>query len=686
MALIPALSVLDGVLSGAVVQADAWRGTTTADAFRGLHLGPDDVARDLSCDPCVPAYRIALGPLYAALEADSPLARLAAAYRLTPFERACLLLVLAPDIDPRYERIYAYLQDDVTRKRPTAALALDVFCADRSERLRCGWMLGPDGTLLGERLIAVGATGCGRLTAPLTIEPQILRYVLDGSGIDARLASWCRRDGVGRTTQPPALSGEESDALERLALRAEASGEPFVVYLTGSHGTGKWEIAHATAARLGRPLLTADLRGALATGDFADAVRLALRAAALDGAVLFLHGYDALTDSSERQALRALARALARAPSLVFVGSIRAWRDVGEAVSILSLTLDRDDGDARLAAWSRAAERHDLRLPADALSTLVDRFQLNPAQIDAAVATACRDRDWQAHGRAVSVPDLARAARAQCGHALAALARRIAPERRWADLVLPDESLGMLREICDRVVHRARVLDAWGWDRQLSLGKGVTALFAGPSGTGKTLAAEVIASELGLDLFQIDLANVVSKYIGETEKNLDRVFEAARHANAVLLFDEAEALFGKRSEVRDAHDRYANLEVAYLLQKMEAFEGLAILSTNMRQNIDEAFTRRLAFTVHFPFPEEADRRRIWDIIWPAATPRADDVDAARLARELMLSGGGIKNAALAAAFYAAADGGVVTRAHVMRAARREFQKMGKVGAPGEANP
>jgi SpoVK/Ycf46/Vps4 family AAA+-type ATPase len=205
----------------------------------------------------------------------------------------------------------------------------------------------------------------------------------------------------------------------------------------------------------------------------------------------------------------------------------------------------------------------------------------------------------------------------------------------------------------------------------------VTALFAGPSGTGKTIAAEAIAFELGYDLFRIDLSAVVSKYIGETEKNLDRVFSAAENANAVLLFDEADALFGKRSEVKDAHDRYANIEIAYLLQKMEQFDGLAILSTNLKQNLDEAFARRLTFTINFAFPEVSERERLWAALWPPRVPRAGDVDLAWFAQQYPLSGGNIRNTVLAAAHLAAADGQMVTREHLLHATRREFQKLGK---------
>jgi SpoVK/Ycf46/Vps4 family AAA+-type ATPase len=227
------------------------------------------------------------------------------------------------------------------------------------------------------------------------------------------------------------------------------------------------------------------------------------------------------------------------------------------------------------------------------------------------------------------------------------------------------------------VVRRPRVLDGWGFARKLSGGTGTNALFTGPPGTGKTLAAEVVSHALGLKLYRIDLATIVSKYIGETEKNLARVFQSAERSNAVLLFDEADALFGKRSVVRDAHDRYANIEISYLLQRMEQYEGVAILATNLAQNMDEAFVRRLAFTVSFPFPGEELRRPLWMRAWPGETPVSADLDPAWLARRFKLSGGSIKNVALAAAHLVGDDETEVTLDHVLRAVRREFQKMGK---------
>ena len=247
--------------------------------------------------------------------------------------------------------------------------------------------------------------------------------------------------------------------------------------------------------------------------------------------------------------------------------------------------------------------------------------------------------------------------------------------------MLPPDRLTQLHEICNRANLRHLVHETWGFDKKLSTGRGLSALFCGPSGTGKTMAAEIIAGELGLDLFKIELSQIVSKYIGVTEKNLYRIFRAAENANAILFFDEADALFGKRSEVKDAHDRYANIEVGYLLQKMDEYEGIAILATNLRENMDDAFIRRLQLIVEFPFPGEAERRRIWAGIFPREAPLAAAVDFERLAREVRLSGGKIRNIALAAAFQAASGGGVIGMPELLDAARREYEKEGQSWRP-----
>jgi SpoVK/Ycf46/Vps4 family AAA+-type ATPase len=274
--------------------------------------------------------------------------------------------------------------------------------------------------------------------------------------------------------------------------------------------------------------------------------------------------------------------------------------------------------------------------------------------------------------------DFDEACRRHSSRRFGSFARKITSRPTWDDLVLPDDRVDRLRELCDHARHRALVLERWGFDRKLTNGKGLGLLFVGAPGTGKTLAASVIAGELGLDLFQIDLASVVSKWIGETEKHLSRIFDEAERGHGVLFFDEADALFGKRTELQDAHDRYANLETSYLLQRIEEYEGIVILASNFRRNMDEAFVRRLRFIVDFPLPDERERLRIWERIWPAETPRAVDLDLGFMARRFELAGAYIRNIALAAAFLAAANGEPIAQRHLLHATRREYQKLGKM--------
>jgi SpoVK/Ycf46/Vps4 family AAA+-type ATPase len=278
----------------------------------------------------------------------------------------------------------------------------------------------------------------------------------------------------------------------------------------------------------------------------------------------------------------------------------------------------------------------------------------------------------------VNMEDLYRACRQQASENLADLAVKVQPGYRWEDIILPRDQMEQLHEICNYSEHYHTVYDTWGFGRKLSLGKGLKVLFAGPSGTGKTMAAEVIANELKIDLYKIDLSTIVSKYIGETEKNLDKIFREGQTANAILFFDEADALFGKRSEVRDAHDRYANIETAYLLQKMDEYEGTVILATNLRKNMDDAFARRMHFSLEFPLPEEADRLRIWQHVFPSEAPLHQNVSFEFLARQFKISGGNIKNIALGAAFLAAASNQTINMEYLIKATKREYQKMGRL--------
>ena len=324
----------------------------------------------------------------------------------------------------------------------------------------------------------------------------------------------------------------------------------------------------------------------------------------------------------------------------------------------------------RHRAWADLSGASDTR-------DVAAKFRLSTSQIEEAAAVAILGAKMRG-ADSPEGPDLDFGARQASSSRLGELAARIPPGYRWGDLVLPERQLELLQSISSYLRHRDRVLSDWGYEKSVAKTQGLKVLFAGESGTGKTMAAQVLAAELGLELFRVDLATIVSKYIGETEKNLDRIFSAADGSNAILFFDEADALFGKRSEVSDSHDRYANIEVAYLLQKMEGYVGAVILATNFRSNIDDAFLRRLDFVVDFPFPEADDRRRIWELLLPDQAPVADDVDLDFLATRFKLSGGGIRNCSLAAAFIAAEENGAIAMEHLVRAVALEYGKLGRL--------
>ncbi|MDB5998701.1 MAG: ATPase, family [Rhizobacter sp.] len=408
------------------------------------------------------------------------------------------------------------------------------------------------------------------------------------------------------------------------------------------------------------------------------------REAALRHAALLWRGFDGIAADAQRSGLPALWRAIDVGRVPCFVSDAEAARNPswfarrGAAVMRVPLA----SHEQRTAFWAHALDGAALNERVD-LAGIATRFKLTYGRIDEAASTARRlalgRGAGAAEGAAITMRDLQDACRLHSNQRLTSLARKTAAHHQWSDIVLPADRLSQLREICNHVKYRDRVYGEWGFGRKLALGKGLAVLFAGPSGTGKTMAAGIIASELGLDLYKIDLSTVISKYIGETEKNLSRIFDEAETSNAILFFDEADALFGKRSEVRDSHDRYANIEVGYLLQRMEEYEGIAILATNFRKNMDDAFVRRLHFTVEFPFPDERDRHRIWQGIWPADMPREDALDLELLAARYEMTGGNIKNVALAAAFLAADDEDPVVRmSHVVRAVLREYQKTGKL--------
>ncbi|TMJ15758.1 MAG: ATP-binding protein [Alphaproteobacteria bacterium] len=575
---------------------------------------------------------------------------------LSEFERQLLLMCAAMEFDSAFGALCAEAQHDPVSHGPTFALALsaldnpawDAMSAERPLRY---W-----------RLIDIHQPGAQPLvSAALRADERIVNYIKGLNYLDDRLSPLVERiaDGDGETLPP-----SQAESADAIAACLDEGAQPPLFQLLGDSSPCKLAVARAVAERFGVALQR--LRAAsipAGDGDRETFIRLWQREAALLPVALYVDASDVEPGSAEA---RGVERVLNRSGGLVFLDTRSSWHGLDRTA--LSFEIARPLPSEQLALWSEAlgegGERH--------AALLAGQFNLDQAAIAAIAARAetLAGDDAEERQRALWAGALAHAR-----PALDQLAQPILPNAVWNDIQLPARERAQLAEIAAQVRNRSEVYDGLGFRERLSRGVGISVLFAGDSGTGKTMAAEALAGELGLLLYRIDLSGVVSKYIGETEKNLRKLFDAAEDGGAILFFDEADALFGKRSEVKDSHDRYANIEVNYLLQRMESYRGLAILTTNMKSSLDQAFVRRLRFIVNFPFPGVAERGAIWrGVFLPALDTSLIDFD--RLAR-LNLTGGSIHNIALNAAFAAVEAGGGLTMPIVLEAARGEFLKLEK---------
>ncbi|MBD3551006.1 ATP-binding protein [Streptomyces sp. SP18CM02] len=696
------------------------------DDFRGLYLTDESIARLLDDErargfPTTAGFAAeglrdgAEGPQDGAgaseEEAASRLGRLAREFGLTALDTEILLIALVPDLDDRFEAFYGYLNDDVSRRRPSIGLALGLCGAALSDpaaraRLAAGAPLRAGGLLLVEEL------NRPFLSRALRVPDRVAAHLLGDDAPDPRLAEllapWQPVAGVG---DPAPLAGVLADGVA-------------LAYLSEDQGGAGTALAASALARAGLGVLGLDLARLAEDPSPAEAVRALVREARLTGAGLVCAPLDAV--SRDRPGL---LRLLTATPVPTVLVGRAPWDASWSAVPPLLLHAPRVEPSARGALWREAYEQaagagrgpmsgagHGGRPPgaghgdpsgdAAALPSgagpghppaiaaplppgiapdhLLAPFLLTPEQITGAARSAAQSA--RLAGGELTADHVRQGARAQNAAGLDRLARRIEPTVGWEDLVLPPDTRTQLRELTARARHRDRVLGEWGMRPGGGRGRGVSALFTGDSGTGKTMSAEVIAADLGLDLYTVDLATVIDKYVGETEKNLERIFTEAAGVNGVLLFDEADAIFGKRSDVKDAHDRYANVESAYLLQRMESFDGLAVLATNLRANLDDAFTRRLDLVVDFPVPDPEQRLLLWDRCLGPTLPRSADLDLAFCAENFELAGGNIRSIAVTSAYLAAEAGSAVTMETVIHAIQREYQKLGRLTLTSEFGP
>jgi len=586
---------------------------------------------------------------------------LASAFRLSSFEQDLLLLCAGMELDARFTPLFAELQGESRKSHPTFSLALRALPGAHWSALL------PAGPLRRWRLIEIGS-GDTLVSSPLRIDERVLHYLAGLSYLDGRLQSLV--EPVSIAEHIPASHRSIAEKIKQIFSRENQLAP--VIQLCGTDRDAKRSIAAKALGEMGIGLFCMDAEDIPAAAAERDVLaRLWEREAFLSNCALMVD-FEELDRGEKMNAAISFLENI-QSPLLTISPQpllLRRHRPI-------RLEVKRARPDEQREMWQMAlglaARELDGRLDG-----LVAQFNLGMNEIQSASSQALAGeyRD----GQELSV----RLWEACCSEArprLEDLAQRIEPAAEWDDLVLPEQQILVLREIGVHVRQRAQVYDSWGFAGKGSRGLGISVLFAGDSGTGKTMAAEVLAGDLGLDLYRIDLSQVVSKYIGETEKNLRKVFDAAEGGGAILLFDEADALFGKRSEVKDSHDRYANIEISYLLQRMEAYRGLAILTTNMKSALDRAFLRRIRFVVQFPFPDAANRARIWERIYPEKTPTSG-LNYEQLSR-LNVAGGNIRNIALYAAFLAAEAVGPVKMQHLLRAAQVEYAKMERAPTEGE---
>jgi SpoVK/Ycf46/Vps4 family AAA+-type ATPase len=665
--------------------------------------------------------------------------------KLSKFETTILLICLAPEIDSKYEKIYAYLHNDVTKKRPTTELILNLLCCSIKEKIENRKYFGMSSNLFRYGILSIdmSPTQMGLLhylTSPIKLDDHVTNFLLSSDDFNSRAQGFATVLKPSDTSEGLAelisdnsnRSGRMLDMYELLETRVLSiiTGELThgnqsvsnkrapVFYFKGQSGIGKKRVAIRISKMLSKPIVVANVDKAEQHGNPREFIRLAFQEALLNSAIIYLDGFDKLashkdyrkdeesksghSDGTDLQE-SAIIGCLERFDNVIAIVAEIRPSTLGSKISNFNpylIEFPVPSYETRRRFWELFSKQYWL---ADdiKIEELAERFRFTPGQIKNALAGAHRNsshREMENMQKispvisaenantldngvgsivTISSADLYKSCREQSNDRLTTLAHKIEPKFGFDDIVLPPDQKAQLREIISYVKHRNAVYDKWGFERKLSLGKGLNILFAGESGTGKTMAAEIIANELNLDIYKIDLSSIVSKYIGETEKNIDKIFRESETSNSIIFFDEADAIFGKRSEVRDAHDRYANIEINYLLQKLEEHKDIVILASNLAKEIDKAFVRRVQFWIEFPVPSEDDRFKIWKNIFPKEIPLSSDIDFRLLAKQFQVSGGIIKNAAVASAFKAKEmDSECIAIKHIVLAIKREFEKIG----------
>ncbi|HEX2926965.1 MAG TPA: ATP-binding protein [Ruminiclostridium sp.] len=614
---------------------------------------------------------------------------------LNQFEEKCLIACIAPELDHGYEKIYGYLEDDSSKKSPSINLLMKMFLSSEEERIEARKSFSaqaPLVRLLMEQGNDLSDSSIPLISRHLKLDDWIVDYLLDVSTLDSRLAHIAELKLVVNQRKTSRLNSVNDNILHFLDYyRNSRTSRSQMFYLYGPDGAGKKENVLTVCGWLGSPLITADVEKLVNSEiPFEESLRLLGRQVRISGSVLCLENFQLLVSEERSQQFRInrILQMLYEFSRTTFILGKTQWQlsTTDSRFAFVAVEYPYPSATERKEYWNEFSRRYllDENLNLDNFSEV---FCFTPGQIENALRLGETYSVWNgATNGKIDTNGLTYACYTQSNRKLGELAAKTKTLYTLDMLVLPEDQMSQMKEIYRQVKYRSIVYEKWGFEKRLALGKGLNIMFSGPPGSGKTMAAEAIANEIGLEIYKIDVSRVISKYIGETEKNLSEIFREAEASNAILFFDEADALFGKRSEVKDSHDRYANVEIGYLLQRMEEYKGIVILATNLNQNIDEAFLRRLHFNVQFPFPDKEQRRLIWQGMFPAGAPVDSTLDYDFLADKLVVAGGNIKNIVLNAAFYAAYEECQIGIKQILLAARREYKKMGKTFLKSDFDP
>lgn len=594
-----------------------------------------------------------------------PLFGVELAFGADRFQFLTMLTLLCCEINRRYEKLFSYLQDDISKKYPTADTMIRLW-AEPGGRVSDYYSYFSAQSVL-MKYICEPADG-SLCTRQLRLSEPILRFLTNGrTGFDLFTP--------GEDLRPPCIM---ADVIERAegAVKRSRRGAAAIICMCGKQGSGRRFMVKHTAKRCSESVLFFPASELAAAEDAGTVFRRAVCEAAPRGAAICITDFEQLLEEDCRQKLTEVSAELSDSGRYfgthIYITTEKRWQTElpGQGTLLLTLEFPETDEDQRLLLWDRALG--DLMLTEDIdPAEMAAKFRFTPGQVFGAAERA--EELAAITGDGVSPELLHESCYDQVVVGLNTLASPIKPAYGWEDLVLPESEIRLLKSACMHVKYRHRVYTEWGFSKRAAYGRGLSVLFSGPPGTGKTMAAQVLTNQLHMQLFKVQLSQVVSKYIGETEKNLRRVFTEAKNANCVLFFDETDALFGKRSEVKDSHDRHANIETAYLLQQMEEYDGVVLMATNLLQNIDEAFMRRISFVISFPFPDAPTRKLLWQKMLDVKAP-TEDIDWDFLAENFKMAGGNIKNCIIHAAFLAAAEGAPIGMRHLLTGIVNEQRK------------